>query len=250
MYIMYIDEAWDTIPLSKNGKNFLAITWCIIHEKDKLDIEHKLRAIKKEFYFDEDIEIKSNYLRYANPDISEKSPLKLNDRGKYNELEAKITQFLKDIPVVLISVVINKHLYWQKYPSKNPYATAYTFLTERFQKFLETADDKIWICILDPREGTVIKTNLDKEIDQVHHNLRWYPNYFGDKCSNIIERLLFSTSDLTVGIQIADLYCYPTYHIHEYNKKPDEYWRYKETVEPKLNRKNWRIWWVWLKVFP
>ena len=139
MYIMYIDEAGDTIPLSQAGKKFLVLTGCIIHEKDKLGIEHSLRAIKKKFYFDEDIEIKSNYLRYANPDLSEKSPLKLNDRGKYNELEADITQFLKDIPVTLISVVIDKHAYWQKYPAQNPYSTAYTFLSERFQKFLETS---------------------------------------------------------------------------------------------------------------
>ncbi len=129
------------------------LTGAIIHENDKLVIEHRLRAIKKRFYFDEDIEIKSNFLRYANPDIKNiKSPLKLNDRGKYNELEDSITQFLKDIPITLITIVIDKYAYWQKYPAQNPYATAYTFLSERFQMFLENQENSLGICIVDPRE--------------------------------------------------------------------------------------------------
>ncbi len=249
MHIMYIDEAWDTIPLSQDGKKFLVLTGCIIHEKDKLTIEHRLRAIKKKYYFDEDIEIKSNYLRYANPDIKDiKSPLKLNDRGKYNELEDTITQFLKDIPVTLITIVIDKHAYWQKYPAQNPYATAYTFLSERFQKYLEIQEDTLGICIVDPREWQVIKTNLDKEIDAVHHRLRWNANYFGEKCSNIIERVLFSPSDLTIGIQIADLYCYPVYHAYEYADM--DYWRYTETVLPKFHSRNGTVGGIWLKKFP
>ncbi len=221
MFIMYIDEAGDTIPLSQSWKKFLALTGCIIDESQKIAIEKLLRKVKKEFYFDEDVEIKSNFLRYANPDLKEHSPLKLHDRWKYDELEAKITDFLKKIPVTLISVVIDKNAFWQKYPAQNPYATAYTFLSERFQKFLEEKW-KNGICILDPREWQVIKTNLDKEIDQVHHSLRWNKSSFWNHCPNIIERILFSTSDLTVWIQIADLYCYPVYHIFEYNKKPED----------------------------
>lgn len=249
MFIMYIDEAGDTIPLSQNGKSFLVLTWCIIHESDKILIEEKLRKIKKEFYYNEDIEIKSNYLRYANPDLKEYSPLKLHDRWKYDELEAKITVFLKEIPVTLISVVIDKKEFRQKYPAQNPYATAYTFLSERFQKFLED-HKKNGICILDPREWQVIKTNLDREIDEVHHSLRWNKSSFWNHCPNIIERVLFSTSDLTIWIQIADLFCYPVFHIFEYKKNPEDYWRYNETVSPKLHNKKWKIDGIWLKKFP
>lgn len=249
MYIMYIDEAWDTIPLSQNGKKFLVLTGCIVHETEKLGIENRLREIKKSFYYDEDIEIKSNYLRYANPDIPDiKSPLKLNDREKYNELEAKITEFLKNIPVTLITVVIEKNAYWKKYPAQNPYATAYTFLSERFQMFLESQEDQLGICIVDPREWQVMKTNLDKEIDSLHHRLRWKPNYFGNKCSNIIERVLFSPSDLTVGIQIADLYSYATFHAYEYDEM--DYWRYTETVLPKSYQRNGVVAGIGIKKFP
>lgn len=41
MYIMYIDESGDTVPISQKGKNFLILTGCIMHEKDKFNIDIK-----------------------------------------------------------------------------------------------------------------------------------------------------------------------------------------------------------------
>ena len=56
--------------------------------------------------------------------------------------------------------------------------------------------------------------------------------------NDIIEKLLFSQSDATIGIQIADLYCYPVFNIFESNKTKDEYWRFRELSFPKLYSKN------------
>ena len=120
MYILYIDESGDTIPLSQKGKKFLVLTGCIIHEDNIVEIESKLRSIKTKYFQNPDTEIKSNFLRYANPDLKESSPIKLNDRKKYNELEDDVTAFLKEIPVTLYSIVIDKTSYWQQYPSQNP----------------------------------------------------------------------------------------------------------------------------------
>ena len=75
------------------------------------------------------------------------------------------------------------------------------------------------ICIIDPREGQVEKSYIGPELDRIHSLLRWNENGFWQQCPNIIERVLFSTSDKTVGIQITDLYCYPVFHIFEYNKR-------------------------------
>lgn len=44
----------------------------------------------------------------------------------------------------------------------------------------------------------------------------------------------YSASEDTIGIQIADIYCYPVAHIYEYNKKANDYWRFAETCIPKL----------------
>lgn len=107
MQLMYIDESGDTVPLSQNGKRFLVLTGCIIDEVKIQDIEEQLRQIKHKYYQDYDIEIKSNFLRYANPDLSENSPLKLNSRQKYDELEGEICDFLKKIEVVIYTAVIH-----------------------------------------------------------------------------------------------------------------------------------------------
>lgn len=142
---MYIDESGDTIPLSQKGKQFLVLTGCIIHESKIQNFESLLRILKQKYYQNPDIEIKSNFLRYANPDLSATSRLKLNSREKYNELEADVTAFLQKIPVSLCSVVIDKHSYWQQYPSQNPYDIAYIFCSRdskciyRHKKHLEYA---------------------------------------------------------------------------------------------------------------
>lgn len=234
MYLMYIDEAGDTATPQEGGSKFLILLGCIIEEKDKLLIETTFREIKNRYYFDPDIEVKSNFLRYANPDITDKfSPIKLHDRKKYDALEADIAEFLKDIKTTLIAVVIHKKAYWEKYPAQNPYDAAYIFLVERFQTFL-SYNNALGLCIIDPREGRVEKQFIGSELGKTHHLLRWEGGGFWKKCPNIIERLLFSPSDATIGIQIADLYAYPIFNVFEYDKNKNEYWRFSDLVLPKL----------------
>jgi len=232
MHIMYIDESGDTTPLSQGGKKFLTLTGCVIFENDIPKIEEELRSVKTKFFQNPDVEIKSNFLRYANPDLKETSPIKLNE-----------------IPITLYSVVIDKSSYWSQYPSQNPYDVAYAFLLERFQKYL-ISKDAYGICIIDPREGQVEKNFIGQELDRLHNKMRWNPSGILNKCPNIIERLLFSTSDKTVGIQIADLYCYPIFHIFEYNKTKGEYWRFDELTLPKLYVQNNVLDGFGLKFFP
>lgn len=240
MFLMYIDESGDTVPLTQKGKRFLVLTGCVIEESDKLLIEKGLREIKLKYYQDPDIEIKSNFLRYANPDLKEKSPIKLNDREKYDQLEVEVSDFLKNLSVSLYSIVIDKPKYWEQYPAQNPYRIAYILLLERFQKFLEEQNG-LGICIIDPREGQVEKHYIGKELDDIHNLLRWKDGDFWSRCQNIIEKVLFAASDKTVGIQLADLFCYPIFNIFEYDKKKSEYWRFEKLTYPKLKE---------LKVFP
>jgi len=139
----------------------------------------------------------------------------------------------KAIDVVLYSVIIDKKTYWKQYPSQNPYKIAYVFLLERFQKYLKQVN-KLGICIIDPREGQVEKHFFGNELNIIHNKMRWEDTNLWHKCPYIVEKLLFSQSDNTVGIQLADLYCYPIFNIFEYNKKANEYWRFNELSLPKL----------------
>lgn len=234
MYLMYIDESGNTQTFQEDGTRILVLTGCIIDEENKIEIETKFRKIKEKYYLDPNIEIKSNFLRYANPDIPDiDSPIKLHSREKYDALEADIANFLKEMKSTLISVVIDKKGFWEQYPAQNPYDSAYIFLLERFQTFLHSKD-ALGLCIIDPREGTVEKKHIDKRLDQIHDLVRWKNSGFWKKCSQIIERLLFASSDLTVGIQVCDLYCYPVFNIFEYNKQQGDYWRFNDITYPKL----------------
>lgn len=246
---MYIDESGDTAPISQGGKKFLVLTGCIIEDVKIQEIEKDFRDIKHKYYQNYDVEIKSNFLRYANPDLPMNSPLKLNSKQKYDELEKDISNLLKRINIILYSIVINKESYWNQYPSQNPYEIAYMFLVERFHKFLlETKS--LGICIIDPREGQTEKHFIGNELNHLHDLMRWNDGTIWKKCPNIIEKLLFSQSDKTIGIQIADLYCYPIFNVFEYNKTKDEYWRFRELSYPKLYKKGTTIDGYGLKYFP
>lgn len=234
---MYIDESGDTTMLEQGGSKILVVSGCIIEEKDKQDIEITFREIKKKYYQNQDIEIKSNFLRYANPKIGnsdKSSPIKLFDQNQYNQLQKEIQDFLKIIPVTMISSVIDKKGYWTKYPSQNPYEIAYIFLLERFQTFLQNKD-ALGLCIIDPREGRVVdKKQMDRDLNNTHQLLRWEKGGFWKPCPRIIEKILFSDSALTVGIQIADLFCYPIYHIFQYDKIKGEYEWFDKISMPKF----------------
>ncbi len=252
MKLLYIDESGDTIPLSQKGKKHLVLTGCIIDEADVRNVDEQLRTIKKKYYQNSDVEIKSNFLRYANPDLPQHSPIKLMSRQKYDELEADVATFLKQLPVELISIVIAKEEYWQQYPSQNPYEVAYMFLLERYQKYL-AEHDALGICIIDPREGQVEKHYFGDEISDLHEKMRRSGKQEGrlwSQCPNVVEKLLFSQSDKTMGIQIADLFCYPVFHIYEYDKQPSDYWRFNDLTLPKLQRKNDKLDGIGLKYFP
>lgn len=233
MNIMYIDESGDTASLSQDGSKYFVLSGCIIKEEFLLSIDQDFRKIKRDFYSDENIEIKSNFLRYANPDIDHFSPIKLHAREKYDELESRVTSFLANAPVNLISIVIDKEEYWNKYPSQNPYNIAYVFLLERFQKYLHEKGE-LGLCIIDPREGRVEKHFFGNDLSEIHERMRMADGKIWSKCENVAEKLLFSQSDKTNGIQIVDLLCYPVFHVFEYNKKQTEYWRYEETSKIKL----------------
>lgn len=254
MKLLYVDESGDTVPISQGGKNFFVLTGCIIDEQQFLPIEQKLRTIKHKYYGNPDIEFKSNFIRNANPDIPDgKSPLKLHDRQKYNDLEAELTDFLKSIDVINISVVIDKAEFWDSFPAQNPYNTAYVFLIERFNKYLQEVGG-LGMVIIDPREGRVEKAFVGDHLRDVHASMRHSAPFFtalSSKTDRVIERLLYSASEDTIGIQLADLYCYPVAHIYEYNKKASDYWRFAETCVPKLRKnKSGNFIGYGLKVFP
>lgn len=251
MKLTYIDESGDTQPISQGGSKYFVLAAYVVDEEDRRSIENDLRAIKHEFYSDFDIEFKANFIRNANPDISNRtSPLKLNSRERYDDLEAQLAFYLRGLPGDVLVVVIDKKSYWHRYPSQNPYEAAYMFLLERLQKYLERCQS-LGIVIIDPREGQVDKHFIGDHLEGLHHQMRFRPSHIWRvRPSRVVERLLYSDSASTIGIQIADLFAYPVFHIFEYDKEPESYWRYVAVTSPKLYRPNGVLFGCGLKIFP
>lgn len=131
---------------------------------------------------------------------------------------------------------MDKAHYWSKYPSQNPYDAAYMFLLECLQIFLDESKS-LGIVIIDPREGRVKKRFIGDGLERLHHKMRFGNMPISNKPTpNIVERLLYSDSQNTIGIQIADIYCYQVFHIFEYDKEPNSYWRFNDITLPKLRR--------------
>ena len=250
MHLVYIDESGDTSPISQNGSRYFTLSAFIVDERGRKEIEINLRNIKHEFYQNPDVEFKSNYIRYANPDItSADSPLKLHSRVRYNDLEAKLANYLKEIPGAVLSVVIDKGYYWNRYPAQNPYEAAYMFLLERVQMYLSDIS-ALGIVIIDPREGRVEKKFVGDNLEDLHHRMRFNNSHLWQiNTTSIVERLLYSDSASTIGIQIADLFCYPIFHIFEYEKEPRDYWRFIDVSFPKLYRPDGVLLGRGLKIF-
>ena len=55
------------------------------------------------------------------------------------------------------------------------------------------------ISIIDPREGQVEKHFMGEELDRIHNRMRWEESKFWTKCPRVVEKLLFSQSDKTIG---------------------------------------------------
>jgi hypothetical protein len=251
MHLVYIDESGDTTPISQNGSRYFTLSAYIVDEKDRKSIEIDLRNIKHEFYQNPDIEFKSNFIRYANPDIRDAdSPLKLHSRERYNNLEEKLATYLKAIPGIVLAVVIDKNYYWNQYPAQNPYDAAYMFLLERVQMYLSDVS-ALGIVIIDPREGRVEKKFVGDNLEHLHHKMRFTDSKLWQiNTTSIVERLLYSDSASTIGIQLADLFCYPIFHIFEYKKAPKDYWRFVDISSPKMYRPDGVLLGRGLKIFP
>lgn len=249
MKIMYIDESGDTLTDKDRGKKFFVLVGCVFDEEGLIGTEEVFRKIKTEYFQDPDIEIKSNFIRYANPELSESSILKLKSKKRYDDLERDVSGLLKSAPTTVFSVVISKKDYWEVYPAKDPYETACMHLLEMFEKYLE-AENSYGICIIDPREGRMEKHFLGNELNVLHTRMRWENSDMWERCPRIVEKLLFSQSDKTIGIQVADLYSYPIFHVFEYDKKPSEYWRFYECTQLKLFSRDGTYIDIGLKLYP
>ncbi len=221
---MYVDESGSTSPFSPSNnssrvaeKHFV-LSGCLVTGAELQRLSVLFRDFKKRFFDGQDLELKSNSVRYASPDRPHGSsgPLAefFPDAHRYQIFQEGLRGLLRGAQVKLLLAVVDKSqtLHSKDYsgPQEAIYQWSYTQLLSSFQKYLEEHDDH-GICIADPRQG-----NVDKGLMRMHDVVRWNESPNWKKCDRIVEKLLFSESSSTLGIQLSDLLGYPIYHHLKY----------------------------------
>ncbi len=234
MYLFYVDETGNLDPETEKLNEDGTVT-----QKDWLYVitafglfEHKWRNFyapiirKKRELIDlvarrgrsrlelAQCEIKSNWIRI--PAERKRHPfLSLLTDVEINSLVAVYYQQLSSIPMSLFSVVIDKrHL--EAYMDRNKlHRKAWELLCERIQSYMAECHKKHKAVIITDDVGK----NANISLAMKHSYFLESGTSSGLRMKNIIEMPLFVSSELSEGVQFADLCSYSIYHAIRYDKK-------------------------------
>lgn len=195
MYLMFVDES-GTPPQKGSEKSeaeFL-LHGLIIKMQDWHDVAKQFYYIKNKYQVQ--TEIKWRYF----------SPHKNNYGLSYEQQENMRAEFFNLIssPEIFTSISVlcnSKKIYTKSYikNSEDVYEYCYKTLQERFQYFLqEKSSHGLIIC--DCRDN-----KSDSKLRSKHLNLLNNPNSTSSNLYRIVESIMFTPSETSVGIQLSDL---------------------------------------------
>lgn len=201
-YIVYADESGDH-NLVKTNPDYpiFVLTFCIFR---KPDYSHKvvpgLKEIKFKYFGHDAFVLHERDIRKAN------SPFEfLKDVANRNAFNFDVKLFMSEIPMTIISAVINKKKLTDKYVyPDDPYSIALTFCMERTQSFLEDngQPDRKTFAIFESRGK-----KEDRLLELVFRRVSQGGNYKGKYMP--LEILFASKQANLAGLQISDLIARP-----------------------------------------
>ncbi len=204
MYLMYVDESGNA-NYNDNLK-YYNLTGIIVHEKDWITVDNALTKLKIEFFPTippEKIEFHAKEIRDGNHIYSH------IDNEKRKELFMRFFEMIKDLPLSIISILVNKDEIIKKQIRFNPIGeNSWNYLLERFDNFViesnrNTNKEEFGLLIIDS-EGEVPDTRLREMIRKTVKVGTGYHSTF----KNIVEDALFTYSHWRNLTQIADMVAY------------------------------------------
>ena len=164
------------------------------------------------------------------------------------EILDKLYTVISDIRFSITSVAINKpNLLTSKWNNYDVLETGYTFLIERFDKFLRRTNNKGIVRIDKTSNKQVALNKKDcKILDTINHIRKHGTNW--QSIRTIAEEPFLIESHLRKGLQIADADVYCTNSFLNLNEDFKNYW---DMIYPKIHTSNvGSIWGYGLYVFP
>lgn len=172
----------------------------------KLELADYLRRQRKGSFELADCEIKSNWLR--NPkERAEKSPFleALDDRDRERLVAAYFNQLVPCRAVVMAAVIDKRHLH-DHVTHETLHKKAYEFLLERIQHYLREYHPK--------HNALIVMDDTSKQLNRAVAMKHAFFQRAGNQnvqFRQIVEYPFFAASELSNGVQLADLLAYNVY---------------------------------------
>lgn len=241
MYLFYIDESGERDYTSPSRYFVLSAFGVPVNEWRAINSD--MLALKRTYFQDITVEIKSNWLRI--PKERKKRYL-----DSFPITETELTEFTNKVYDVILShntlsiaTVVDKERMKSKYSApQSPSSLAYRLLFERIENFL-VKQAKHGILIFDKiTELEVSKKGYENLLSRQHQRYMEKGTEFV-QISQIVEGLLFIPSHENNLLQLADLCAYNSYrqfidHADEWRSKGKFTTRYPyfERIESKFDR--------------
>lgn len=231
MHLLFLDESGTPPKPNKIDARYFVMGGVIVPEqvwarlRDAIlgmKIRRKIRG-----------ELKWRYFAPGNDDA--RNPLRNLDKAERDSIRAEIYEILTDEPLVKSLAAICSIEAAYEMPSVNDQQSIYnlTFkvLTERFQYYLQDAGKISG----KPQYGMIIcdhRGNDDDRRLRAHHQMLVHSTAaFTSKYANLVENLLLQPSNLSIGIQFADLVAGAVWRHYE---RGDEVWL--DRMRPSLRK--------------
>lgn len=225
MYLFYVDESGN-LDIKNNNSWIYSLTALGIFEHNwpkfyRPIISRKrelINIIKSKTEIDLDLhscEVKSSWIRIPKRRAESKFLSSLTNEEIDNLVELYYEK-IKDINAVCISVVIDKRKLYDHFDQTKLHIKAWELLCERIENYMREYHNKHKAIIIaddvSPQENKAVAKSHALFIEKMTSaNL---------PIRRIIEMPLFVRSELSEGVQLADLCAYNVYHSAIYNK-PD-----------------------------
>ena len=240
MYFFYIDESGSKdskttgtkVDGSSFGKDWVYVVTAVSVFEDKWRrFDHELNLLKMElidFVYKKthtklelaDVEVKSTLLRLpynqkTHPFFSQLSPEQITRITK--TFYASIPKFHID----LFSVVVDKRKLYGFMDAEKMHRKAYELLLEEIDCFMEKFHKK--------HKALIVVDDTSREMNR---SIAMKHSYFlregtqsGSLLKHIVELPFFTASNLSNGVQLADLCAYNIYHAFRYNEPDYPYFK-------------------------
>jgi hypothetical protein len=210
-FIAYCDESGQRDYGPKTDKHFV-VAGVLVPAEDAPHLEDEIRGLKRAFWGNPDVEIKSNWIRQPEQRQKHYTGPHGIDLKDINALMEALYCWLPRAPITLLAGVVDKPLMQTTY-TKPHYAGAvsYTMFLQRYQKFLtkRTASGSV---VFDDPAGKSPGGHQWRYLLHRQHNLlkKHGCPYTSTQFPNV-GPVTFTDSKASAFIQVADLVAYNTF---------------------------------------